>query len=98
MMPPPMTTTRAVSVMTQGRPEARSSSLGPRASAPAARAGSGAPLTEVGRDRGGLALAEPDRDPELLEVLIENLPAELDPMSREERAHLLLPLGANERT
>src|SRR5262245_37194839 len=76
-MPPPMTTTRAVSV-----------TAGPE-SEPL--------LAEVGADPLGLALAEADRDPQLLEVLVEDLPAELDPVGGEERAHLPLPLRTHQR-
>src|SRR5262245_49817018 len=76
-MPPPMTTTRAVSVT--------------------AALDSESLLAEVGADPLGLALAEADRDPQLLEILVEDLPAELDPVGREEGTHLRLPLRAHQR-
>src|SRR6185295_1684200 len=53
-------------------------------------------LTEVRRDPRDLALTEADGHAQLLEVLVEDLPAELDPVRREEGLHLLLPLRAHQ--
>jgi hypothetical protein len=78
-----MTTTRAVPVT--GPPVGRVAITG------ADVGGAG----EVGAPR-RLALAEPDADAELIEVLFEGLPAELDPVGGREGPDLGLPLGPDE--
>ena len=73
MMPPPMTTARAVSVTSRDSPA-------PDRYRPPSRPGRGRPprLTRAADgdrgDRSGLALAEPHRDAELLEILVEDFP------------------------
>src|SRR5262249_46537902 len=97
MMPPPITTTRAVSVTVERYVERDPDRRSSTPDRPPGRYGSGADPVEIRGDGGGLALPEAHRDAELLQVLVEDLPPELDPVGREERAHLRLPLRTAER-
>src|SRR5262249_54305269 len=60
------------------------------------RSRSGAPRAKVGCDLRGLALTETDGHAQLLQILVEGLPAQFDPVAREERPHLRFPFAANQ--
>src|SRR5216684_814809 len=79
-----------------GRPPSPPTLAPPRRSRGGARYTDTLLASEESGDRAAFALAQRDRDPELLEILRERLAAEVDLAAREEVVHVALELRRRE--